>query len=117
LGSAWFSGEEDKKGSVEVGRLADLAVLSADYFSVPEDEIKRIESVLTVLGGKVVYAAGDFEKMSPPALPVSPDWSPVKEYRGYHLGQVTPPAHGRLAQFGGMTCDASNVLACDCFAY
>jgi predicted amidohydrolase YtcJ len=57
LGSAWFSGEEDKKGSIEVGRLADLAVLSADYFSIPEDQIKRIESVLTVVDGKVVYAA------------------------------------------------------------
>src|SRR6202011_6037988 len=41
VGSAWFSGEEDKKGSIEVGKLADLAVLSADYFSVPEEEIKR----------------------------------------------------------------------------
>jgi len=46
LGSAWFSGEEDKKGSVEVGRLADLAVPSADYFSIPEEKIKRIESAL-----------------------------------------------------------------------
>ena len=87
VGSAWFSGEEDKKGAVEVGKLADLAVLSADYFSVPEEEIKRIESVLTVVGGKVVYAAGEFERLAPPPLPVSPDWSPVKAFGGYHHEQ------------------------------
>src|SRR5687768_8765117 len=49
VGSAWFSGEEDRKGSIEVGKLADLAVLSADYFQVPEEKIKRIESLLTVV--------------------------------------------------------------------
>jgi hypothetical protein len=64
VGSAWFSGEEDKKGSVEVGKLADLAVLSADYFSVPEEDIKGIESVLTVVGGKVVYGAGEFKRLA-----------------------------------------------------
>jgi predicted amidohydrolase YtcJ len=86
-GSAWFSGEDNKKGSIEVGKLADLAVLSADYFSVPEEEIKRIESVLTLVGGKVVYGAGEFERLAPPALPVSPAWSPVGEYGGYHQAQ------------------------------
>ncbi|HKZ17906.1 MAG TPA: amidohydrolase, partial [Geobacteraceae bacterium] len=59
-GSAWFSQEEEKKGSTEAGKLADLAVLSADYFSIPEEEIKGIESVLTVLGGKVVHGAAEF---------------------------------------------------------
>ena len=93
VGSAWFSGEEDKKGSVEVGKLADLAVLSADYFSVPEEEIKGIESVLTVVGGKVVYGAGEFERLAPPPLPVSPGWSPVGVYGGYH-------AHGNPAEVG-----------------
>jgi predicted amidohydrolase YtcJ len=62
LGSAWFSHDEDKRGSLEVGKLADLAVLSADYLSVPTDEIGRIESVLTLLGGKVVYAAAPFDR-------------------------------------------------------
>ena len=60
LGSAWFSHDEDKRGSLEVGKLADLAVLSADYLTVPTEEIGRIESVLTLLGGKVVYAATPF---------------------------------------------------------
>jgi hypothetical protein len=81
-GSAWFSGEENDKGTIAVGKLADLAVLSADYFSVPEDEITRIESVLTVVDGKVVYAAAELGRHAPAPLPVSPDWSPVASYGG-----------------------------------
>jgi hypothetical protein len=84
LGSAWFSGEEDKKGAIASGQLADLAVLSADYFSVPEEEIKGIESVLTLVGGNVVYGAGEFTGLAPAPLPVLPDWSPVATYGGYH---------------------------------
>jgi predicted amidohydrolase YtcJ len=83
MGSSWFSSEEGKKGALAPGQLADLAVLSADYFTVPEEEIKSIESVLTILGGKVVHAADDFASLNPPALPVSPDWSPVAIYGGY----------------------------------
>jgi len=60
MGSAWFSFDEDVRGSLEAGKLADLAVLSADYLTVPLDEIGNLESVLTLLGGEVVYAAGDF---------------------------------------------------------
>jgi predicted amidohydrolase YtcJ len=86
-GSAWFSGEEDKKGSIAVDHLADLAVLSSDYFSVHEEEIKRIESVLTIVGGKVVYGAREFEGLAPSPLPVSPDWSPIKSHGGYHRAQ------------------------------
>src|SRR5262249_22236548 len=61
----------------------------ADYFSVPEAEIKSIESVLTMVGGKIVYAAGDFKQFDPPALPISPGWSPVGEYGGYRAAQPT----------------------------
>lgn len=89
VGSSWFSSDEGKKGAIEKGQLADLAVLSADYFSVAEDEIKSLESVLTVVGGKIVYAAQEFSKMSPPALPVSPSWSPVKTFGGYHYQNPT----------------------------
>ena len=118
VGSAWFSGEEGKKGSVEVGRLADLAVLSADYFSIPENEIKRIESLLTMVGGKVVHATGEFEKLSPPALPVSPDWSPVKEYGGYRLGRLASPPHRCMSPHYDTVGGASTrVLGCDCFAF
>jgi predicted amidohydrolase YtcJ len=84
LGSAWFSGEEDKKGSIEAGKLADLSALSEDYFSVPEERIKQIESVLTIVGGKVVYGAGEFAALAPPPPEVSPDWSPVRIYDGDH---------------------------------
>jgi predicted amidohydrolase YtcJ len=83
VGSSWFSNEEGKKGSITPGQLADLAVLSADYFSIPEEQIKSLESVLTLVGGKVVYGAAEFERLSPPPPPVSPDWSPVKYYGGY----------------------------------
>ncbi|HVJ30012.1 MAG TPA: amidohydrolase [Gammaproteobacteria bacterium] len=60
LGSAWFSFDDDVRGSLEAGKLADLAVLSDDYLTVPLDEVGKLESVLTLLGGEVVYAAGDF---------------------------------------------------------
>jgi len=60
LGSAWFSFDDDVRGSLEVGKLADLAVLSDDYLTVPLDEIGNLQSVLTLLGGKVVYAASQF---------------------------------------------------------
>ncbi len=55
LGSAWFSKDELKRGSLEVGRLADLAVLSKDYFTVPVEQVGGIESVMTMVGGRVVY--------------------------------------------------------------
>jgi predicted amidohydrolase YtcJ len=61
-GSAWFSHDEDTRGSLEAGKLADLAVLSADYFTVPVDEVGRIESLLTMVGGHVVYAAAPFAR-------------------------------------------------------
>ncbi|HEY0062205.1 MAG TPA: amidohydrolase [Telluria sp.] len=82
-GSAWFSSDQGKKGRIQAGMLADLAVLSADFFTVPEDDIKAIESVLTVVDGKVVYADAEFTSHAPPALPVLPDWSPVKTVSGH----------------------------------
>jgi len=82
-GSSWFSSEDGKKGALSDGQLADLSVLSADYFNVPEEQIKAIESVLTIVGGKVVHAAAEFTSMAPPLPPVSPDWSPVANFGGY----------------------------------
>jgi predicted amidohydrolase YtcJ len=61
MGSAWFSADERKVGSIEVGKLADLAVLTSDYLTVSEDQIPAIESLLTLVGGKTVYAAGPFK--------------------------------------------------------
>ncbi len=83
-GGAWISSEDEKKGTLEVGKLADLAILSADYFSISEDGIKDLESVCTIVGGKVVYAAGSYSRLAPPALPVAQDWLPVKQYGTYY---------------------------------
>jgi hypothetical protein len=63
--------------------LADFAVLTDDYLSVPEEEIKGIESVLTVVGGRIVHATEEFASYAPPAIPVLPEWSPVKAFGGY----------------------------------
>lgn len=63
MGGAWFTFEEDRKGSIEVGKFADLAVLSGDYLTVPEDQIRSLESVLTMVGGRTVYATGGFAQL------------------------------------------------------
>jgi len=133
LGNSWFSTEEGKKGALAPGQLADLVMLSADYFSIPDEELKGRESVLTMVGGSVVYAATPFARLAPPALPVSPDWSPVSRYGGYqHAGGHTAPAGivstasqmaysrrpGRGAPAGGRLRGAfSWPLGCDCFAF
>ncbi|MDR6582965.1 amidohydrolase [Herbaspirillum sp. BH-1] len=83
-GSAWFSSEQAKKGRIQAGQLADLAVLSADFFSVHEDEIKSIESVMTVVDGKVVYGTGAFSSHGPGEIPVLPEWSPVAKVPGHY---------------------------------
>ncbi len=83
VGSAWFSSESEKKGAIVPGQLADLAVLSEDLFSIPEERIKRLESVLTLLGGRIVYGKEEFSERAPPELPVMPDWSPSKYFGGY----------------------------------
>jgi predicted amidohydrolase YtcJ len=80
----WFSNEEGKKGRIEVGQLADLVVPDRDFFSCSEAEIADTTSDMTVVGGKIVYAAGDFknhDKAAPP--PAMPDWSPVRGFGGY----------------------------------
>jgi predicted amidohydrolase YtcJ len=63
LGSAWFSFDEKKRGSLEAGKLADLAVLSQDYMTVPVDQMHNTESLLTMVGGRIVYAAGSFQSL------------------------------------------------------
>ena len=62
LGSAWFSHDDAVRGTLEVGKLADFAVLSADYLTVPVADVSDVESVLTIVGGKTVYAASDLAK-------------------------------------------------------
>jgi hypothetical protein len=134
VGSTWFSGEAGQKGAMVPGQLADLAVLSADYFSIPEEEMKRLESVLTLVGGKVVYGAGEFARLAPPPLPVMPEWSPVATYDGYARSSTSASAAGyshprsatalsALRQHGARLNpwwrNASEFwgLGCDCFAF
>jgi predicted amidohydrolase YtcJ len=81
--NTWFSGEAGKKAQIKVGQLADLAVLSDDYFSVAEDRIADITSVLTLLGGVPVHASDEFSDLAPPLPLAMPDWSPVNYYGGY----------------------------------
>ena len=63
MGSAWLAFDNQRKGSIEVGKLADLAVLNADYMTVPEDQIRNLESLLTMIGGRAVYAVGPFAQL------------------------------------------------------
>ena len=80
----WFSDEEGKKGRIEVGQFADLIVPDRDYFSCAEDEIADTSSELTIVGGKVVYAGGNFGRFEEVSLPPAmPDWSPVRGFGGY----------------------------------
>ena len=62
-GSAWFSGEEHTRGTLAPGMLADLAVLSDDFFTVDEEVIPDIRSVLTMIGGRVVHSAAPFQDL------------------------------------------------------
>jgi predicted amidohydrolase YtcJ len=138
-GSAWFSNEQGRKGRIREGMLADLVVLSNDFFTVEEEDIKAIESVLTVVGGKVVYGAAEFTSLGPPPIPVLPEWSPVAKVPG-HWRRAAPqqqPAasiahqcsgpcgvhahsHDRarkssvpVSDFGGFW----GALGCSCFAF
>ena len=61
-GSAWFAHDDAQRGTLAPGKFADLAVLSKDYLSVPVEEIGGIQSLLTMVGGRVVYAEGPFAK-------------------------------------------------------
>lgn len=121
VGSSWFSTEDGKKGALAPGQLADLSVLSGDYFSVPEEQIKAIESVLTIVGGKVVYATGEFAPLAPPSLPVSPDWSPVKHYGGYASAKTARPDMIRSPRRHTHTRTQGEAgfwgLGCDCFVF
>ena len=102
--NTWFSNETGKKGQIKIGQLADFALLSDDYFTVPEAEIVHLRSILTVLGGEVVHGEGDYGPLAP-ALPAPmPDWSPVATFGGYYR---TPETQAKLA----MNCGCSHGCA------
>jgi predicted amidohydrolase YtcJ len=127
-GSAWFSGEDSKKGAIAEGQLADLAVLTADYFAIPEEQIPNLQSVLTMVGGRVVHGAGDFLKLAPPLPPASPSWSPVRAYGGYAPAPAAPRDRGAMEKFVERVRAGAAALqrpprgafgaeGCDCFAF
>jgi len=138
LGSAYKSNEETSKGALAKGMYADLAVLSADFMNVPDEQIKDITAILTVVGGKIVYAADIFKNFDAPLPPASPDWSPVRQFGGYQCEEVNfsaPPAHscahhttphthdGKLSRWLGIresnkpNFDNPWAVGCGCFAY
>ncbi|HSX61514.1 MAG TPA: amidohydrolase [Tahibacter sp.] len=87
----WFSNEEGRKGRIEAGQLADLVVPDRDFFACRDEEIAQTSSLLTVVGGRVVYAAGEFATHDAPPPPAMPDWSPVRAYGGYGAWRKTAP--------------------------
>ena len=120
-GSAWFSSEETRKGALIPGQLADLAVPSQDFFSVPEAEIQTLESVLTLVGGRVVYAAAPFAALDPALPPVSPSWSPVARFGGAAriapgIGHFRSASHARgCAHDVLFPSPPDGVLGCGCY--
>ena len=82
--NTWFSNEVGKKGQIKARQLADLAMLSDDYFNVAESEIVHLRSVLTILGGKVVHGEGDYGSIAPALPKPMPDWSPVATFGGHY---------------------------------
>ena len=126
VGSSWFSSEEGKKGSIALGQLADLCVLLRLLFDTGRaDQGPRIGTDHR-RRPCCLRDRGEFERLGPRPLPVSPDWSPVKAYGG-------TPATATQAKSVAHTCDHSHAvganthrlvgesglwsLGCDCFAF
>ncbi|HMG49131.1 MAG TPA: amidohydrolase [Inquilinus sp.] len=104
----WFSNEEGRKGRIAVGQLADLIVPDRDFFACAESEIADISSELTMVGGKVVWAASDFAPLDQaPPPPAMPDWSPVRRFGGY-------AAWGDAERAGATTMQRTAAAGCGC---
>lgn len=109
-GSAWFSGEQDVKGTLAPGMYADLAVLSADFMEVPAEDIRQINSVLTMVGGRIVHGESDFYGLAPPLPPASPDWSPVntgpspaqRSHQASHSAAMNQDCHDECTNLCGL---------------
>ncbi|MFF8727024.1 amidohydrolase [Streptomyces sp. NPDC015171] len=97
VAGAELTGEEQVKGVLRPGCHADLAVLSDDFFTVPEPEIAHIESLLTVTGGRIVYAAGEYAGLDEELPAVTPEWSPVAHFGGYQAARPSRSAGARQA--------------------
>ncbi len=106
----WFSSEVGRKGQIAVGQFADLVVPDRDFFACAESDIADTTALLTVVGGKVVWAAGDWaawdEAPPPPAMP---DWSPVRRWGGYGAWgeREGAPLQARLQNQAACACASS----------
>lgn len=142
-GSAYKSNEETVKGTLSPGMYADLVVTSSDFMTIPDAAIKALTSVLTMVGGKIVYATDDFSQFDAPLPPVSPDWSPVRHFGGYqswethyafHANACVSPScavhgnhqghDGKLSKWLGLDSTEKQprfenpwAIGCGCFAY
>jgi predicted amidohydrolase YtcJ len=106
----WFSNEEGKKGQIKAGQFADLAVPDRDYLTCAGDEIADITSDLTIVGGKVVYGAGNFasyDEAAPP--PAMPDWSPVRSFgREGGWGSAKTSKQNAMMRHAAAMCDCAH---------
>lgn len=93
-GRARFSSEMGRKGTIVPGQMADMAVLSEDYFTVPEEEIKGIEAVLTIMDGRIVHAAGLYKDLAPAPIPVFGGYgAPLDPKKAARAGVPFLPEH------------------------
>ncbi|MDJ0624426.1 MAG: amidohydrolase [Desulfocapsaceae bacterium] len=84
INGAASTSEESLKGSIEPGKFADLVVLDRDFFSVSDNQLRKIESLMTIVDGEITYARGPFKEYDGEPLPeISPSWSPVAKFGGY----------------------------------
>ncbi|MFK2875756.1 amidohydrolase [Rhodanobacter hydrolyticus] len=101
----WFSNEAGKKGQVKVGQFADLIVPCRDYFACADSEIADMTSDLTIVGGKIVFAAGSFRHLDEdPLPPAMPDWSPVRMFGGYAAWDDASSAVVRQSHANACSC-------------
>jgi predicted amidohydrolase YtcJ len=98
VAGAKLTGEDGVKGMLREGYYGDLTILSDDFFAVDEGDIAHIEALLTIVGGRVVYAAGDYEGQDEELQPVRPFWSPVAHFGGYQSTVKPSTAGGRQAE-------------------
>jgi predicted amidohydrolase YtcJ len=104
----WFSNEEGRKGRIEVGQLADLIVPDRDYFGCAESEIAGASSLLTMVGGRIVWGAGDFAALAPPSPSAMPDWSPVNRFGGFAgWGEAASQTDAATARRMASACDCA----------
>ncbi|MFC4761706.1 amidohydrolase [Dyella koreensis] len=105
----WFSNEVGKKGQIKVGQFADLVVPDRDFFACAESEIADTSSELTMVGGRIVYAAGGFTDLDEaPIPPAMPDWSPVRRYGGYAAWGENKAGAAAVRQMAMQSCGCAH---------